>query len=188
MIMNPIENDYVTKLEWELSCNESTAKEILYSSLDTSIRPLWLGGRNIKGSITEDKIYIWEAFPGFRGVPIATGIVEIQHFGETSRLTAKLKISFLYRFIKPSTPKAASVVCIAVISWLLSLLGMLFENYQRLLLIFFPVGAISILLLLLFLSRSFGDEQLSNLRNFLEGTFGSYRTSAANPHSDHDRT
>lgn len=185
--MNPTQNDTLTKLEWELSCNESTAREILSSSLDTSIRPLWLGGRNIKGSITEDKIYIWEAFPGWRGVPIATGVVKIQPSGETSRLTAILKMSFLYRFIKPSTPKVASVVCIAVISWLLSLPGMLFENYQRLLLIFFPVGAISILLLLLFLSRSFGDEQLSDLRNFLEGAFGSYRKSAANQRSDHDR-
>lgn len=139
-----------------------------------------LGGGNFKGSITEDKIFIWEAFPGFRGISVATCIVRILPFGESSRLSATLKIPLLYQFTKPSIPKVASVVSFAVISWLLTLLGVFIDNYQSLQQIFFPVGATSIIVLMLFFSRSIGDEQLADLSNFLERTFSRYRQAPAN--------
>jgi hypothetical protein len=180
--MSSLENPNLLTLEWDLSCDVSKARDILAAALDTSLRPLIFGGGNIKGSITEDTIYIWEAFPGMRGIPIANGIVKIYPSGGCSHLSAKLEIPLLYRLIKPSTPKVVIVVSIALISWILSLTGALFETYQRLQQIFFPIGVAAIVTILLLFSYTFGDEQLTDLRNFLEGSLGTYRQAPANPY------
>ena len=171
-------NECHIKLEWDLSCSKATAKDLIAATLDMGIRPLIFGGGNIKGMSINDKIYFWEAFPSNRGIPFAVGVVKFNSIGDHSRLSATLKLPFLYRYAKPTTPKVAVVVILAVASWLLTLTGALFENYQILIGIFFPIGALSITTLLLFLSRSFGEEQLSNLLIFLEGTVGKYRQTA----------
>lgn len=185
--MESIKNECHINLEWDLSCDEATARNTIADALDMSLKPLIFGGGNIKGVAINSKIYIWEAFPGTRGIPVARGVLTFSSVGNDSRLLAKLKLPFLYRYIRPNTPKVALFVVLAVASWLLTLTGALFEKYQSLMLIFFPTGALSIVTLLLFLSRSFGDEQLNDLHHFLESTLGKYRQAPANQEAAHSR-
>ena len=178
--MELTKNECHLVLEWDLSCDEATAKNTIADALDMSLKPLIFGGGNIKGVVIKNKIYIWEAFPGTRGIPVARGVLIFSSLGNNSKLLANIKLPFLYRYIKPTTPKVALIVVLAVVSWLLTLTGALFEKYQSILLFSFPAGALLIVTLLLFLSRSFGDEQLSDLHHFLESTLGKYRQTPAN--------
>lgn len=185
--MESSKNEIQINLEWDLSCNEVTAKNTIADALDMSLKPLIFGGGNFKGMSINDKIYFWETFPSNRGIPFAVGVVKFKSIGDHSRVSATLKLPFLYRYAKPTTPKVTVIVILAVTSWLLTLTGALFEKYQNLILIFFPVGALSIVTLLLFLSRSFGDEQLNDLHQFFEGTLGKFRQTPANQEAAYRR-
>ena len=167
--------DNSINIKWNLSCSQDVALKRLSNSFKRNFGGGW---HNIKGKINNEYFKIWTVTPGMRGYPIAIGkgkIVAKQN--NTSQLLVSLSISWPLNYFNFSKKVTIVIVFLAISSWCLSLTGAIFSQYEKISQIFFPIGACSVLLIFLRFIRWLGESELNDLKNFINESFQSIRSS-----------
>lgn len=159
-------------IEWNLSCSKNDALDKLNDAFDKKSLIRWY---KIQGKIKGNSFKIWTETPGMRGIRIALGKGQIIDNGnDVSSLKTSISILWPFSYFRFSSVTLALIIFVAVVSWVLSLLGGIFQKYEMLSSIFFPIGSASILLLFLSFIRYLGESEKNDLHKFLKGIFLKY--------------
>ncbi len=159
-------------IEWNLSCSKSDALDKLNDAFD---KKSLIGWYKIQGKIEGNSFKIWTQTPGMRGKRISIGKGKIIENGnDVSSLKASISIVWPFSYFRFSSIALSVIIFIAVVSWVLSLVGGIFSEYETLSNIVFPVMLASILLLFLSFIRYLGESEKNDLHKFLKGIFSSY--------------
>jgi hypothetical protein len=163
------------EIEWDLSCPQAEALQKLTDSFENNVE---LGWYKIKGRVENCHFRIWTKTPGMRGHSIAVGQGQTTAKGDNNSHPAAF-LTVLWPFYHFQLPGKLmiSIVVLGVLSWYLSLAGAVSAKYEMLSSIFFLVGVICVLVIILSFIRYLGESELNDLTRFLEILFASHRQS-----------